>query len=89
MKGDYPRFRDIYTDEELAENFFLSPSERLFVDECRSDTNRLVVAVLLKSLTYLGYFPELQDVPAQVLAFIAKQLDVFRSSVQKYCLKGV
>lgn len=84
MKGDYPQFKDIYSDEQLAEHFFLSPSERLFVAECRSDANRLVVAVLLKSLMHLGYFPEVEDVPQKVLGYIAKQLDVFKNSVDKY-----
>ena len=84
MKGDYPRFRDIYTDEELAEHFFLSRSEHLFVQECRSDANRLVVSILLKSLLYLGYFPELNEVPHQVLAFVAKQLDVLKGSANEY-----
>ena len=88
MKGDYPRFKDTYSEEELAEFFFLSQSERLFVDDCRSDTNRLVVAVLLKSLPYLGYFPELQDVPHQVLSFVAKQLDVYKRSASKYSWDG-
>ena len=84
MKGDYPQFKDIYSDEELAEHFFLSSSERLFVAECRSDANRLVVAVLLKSVMYLGYFPEVEDVPPKVLGYIAKQLDVFKNAADKY-----
>ena len=64
MKGDYPRFRLTYTHEELVEHFLLQPDELRFVSELRGDANRNSVAVLLKSLQYLGYFfPELTGFP--------------------------
>ena len=58
MKGDYPGFKVTYTDEELAEHFLLTPAERTLVETCRGDVNRHSVAVLLKAVQYLGYFPE-------------------------------
>ena len=64
MKGDYPGFKVTYTDEELAEHFLLTPAERALVETCRGDVNRHGIAVLLKAVQYLGYFPaELSQVP--------------------------
>jgi len=64
MKGDYPRFKAAYVHEELVEHFLLSPVERALVETCHGETNRHSVAVLLKTVQYLGYFPEdLQHVP--------------------------
>lgn len=42
------------------------------------------MAVLLKSLMYLGYFPEIEDVPSKVLTFMAKQLDVFKKLLASF-----
>ena len=64
MTGDYPRFKAAYTHEELVEHFLLSPAEHTLVETCRGDVNRHGVAVLLKAVQYLGYFPDdLQQVP--------------------------
>ena len=61
MKGDYPRFKATYTHEELVEHFLLSPAERALVDTCHGDANRHGVAVLLKAVQYLGYFPTISS----------------------------
>jgi hypothetical protein len=57
MKGEYPRFKTTYVHDELVEHFLLSPAERTLVETCREDANRHGVAVLLKAIQYLGYFP--------------------------------
>ena len=75
MKGDYPCFKATYVHEELVEYFLLSPADRAVVETCHGETNRHSVAVLLKTVQYLGYFPEdLQHVPLAVRTFIAHQL---------------
>jgi len=61
MKGDYPHFRALYAHEELVEHFLLAPHERLLISQLRGDVNRHGAAVLLKSLSYLGYFPDNLD----------------------------
>jgi TnpA family transposase len=77
MKGDYPRFNATYTHDELVEHFLLTPAERALVDTCRGEANRHGVAVLLKAVQYLGYFPEnLQQVPLGVRTFIGHQLQL-------------
>jgi hypothetical protein len=57
MTGDYPRFKATYTHEDLVEHFLLSPADHAVIDTCYGDANRHGVAVLLKSIQYLGYFP--------------------------------
>ena len=61
MKGDYPRFRTSYLHEDLVEHFLLQPDELAFVGGFRGEANRNGVALLLKSLGYLGYFPPRLD----------------------------
>jgi hypothetical protein len=85
MKGDYPRFKVTYTDEELAEHFLLTPAERALVETCRGDVNRHSVAVLLKAVQYLGYFPEeLSQVPPVVRTFMAPQLQLLWDQTTHY-----
>ena len=75
MKGDYPCFKAAYSHEELVEHFLLSPAEHALVETCHGETNRHSVAVLLKTVQYLGYFPaDLQQVPPAIRTFIAHQL---------------
>ena len=74
---DYPRFAENYSREELIEHSLLNEAEQEFITRFRGDVNRYAVAVLLKSLQYLSYFPQhLIEVPVQVRLFIAKQLDL-------------
>jgi hypothetical protein len=85
MKGDYPGFKVTYTDEELAEHFLLTPAERALVETCRGDVNRHGLAVLLKAVPYLGYFPEeLCQVPPVVRTFIAHQLQLLWDETTNY-----
>ena len=70
MNGQYPRFKNFYFYEELTEHFLLTKAELEFVRSCRGNANRQGVAILLKGLEYLGYFPEnLQQVPPSIRSF--------------------
>jgi hypothetical protein len=85
MKGDYLRFRTSYTHEDLVEHFLLQPDELAFVRSFRGDANRNGVALLLKSLTYLGYVPaSLDSVPDSVRTFVAQQLDLLWDQTPQY-----
>lgn len=85
MKGDYPRFKAAYTHEELVEHFLLSPADREVIDTCYGEVNRHGVAVLLKTVQYLGYFPDdLQQVPPVVRTFIAHQLQLLWDHTEDY-----
>jgi Domain of unknown function (DUF4158) len=85
MKGDYPRFHVTYTHDELVEHFLLRPDERALVDSCYGEVNRHSVAVLLKTVQYLGYFPDdLQQVPEVVRTFMAHQLELLWDRTADY-----
>lgn len=85
VKGDYRRFKATYTHDELIEHFLLSPAERALVDTCRGDINRHGVAVLLKAVQYLGYFPtDLRQAPSNVRLFIGHQLQLLWDHTQDY-----
>jgi TnpA family transposase len=85
MQGDYPVFKVTYSDEELAEHFLLTPAEGALVETCRGDVNRHGIAVLLKTVQYLGYFPDtLARVPEVVRTFIAHQLHLLWDHTPAY-----
>jgi len=85
MYGQYPRFKNSYFYEELTENFLLTPAELEFVRNCRGDANRQGMAILLKGLQYLGYFPEsLQQVPGSIRSFMGKQLGLLTDFINEY-----
>jgi hypothetical protein len=54
MKGDYPCFSTRYSREQLIESFTLSQADLQFIAQFRGNVNRYGVAILLKSLQYLG-----------------------------------
>jgi hypothetical protein len=75
MKGDYPRFQAAYAHEELVIHFLLTPRDIEVIDCVRGDVNRQGVALLLKSLSHLGDFPDdMSAVPQEVRDFLAHQL---------------
>ena len=89
MEGEYPRFKSSYVLEELAEGFQLGPDEFDFVCRYRCDHNRHGIAILLKSLLHLGYFPEtLGVVPESVRLFLGKQLGLLWDHSDDYLGTG-
>ena len=85
MNGQYPRFKNSYFYEELTEHFLLTATELEFVRSCRGNANRQGMAILLKGLEYLGYFPEnLQQVPPSIRSFVGKQLGLLTDFINEY-----
>ncbi len=85
MRGDYPQFKQSYTNDELTEDFLLDKEEYQFIQQFRGDVNRQTVAVLLKTLKYLGYFPaSLTEIAEDVKLFIAQQLSLLLDLTQQY-----
>ena len=85
MQGDYPHFKMTYSHDELVEHFLLSPAEQALIATCRSDVTRHGMAVLLKSVQYLGYFPDdFRQVPQDVKTFIAHQLHLLWDCTEHY-----
>jgi len=85
MSGSYPGFKRSYSHEELVEHFLLTPAEVQVAVNCRGDTNRCAVALLLKALEYLGYVPPaLEQIPREVRSFIAGQLGLLWDFSEHY-----
>jgi TnpA family transposase len=85
MKGDYPRFQKRYSHDDLIEHFLLDDTERRSVAQFRGNANRHGVAILLKSMQYLGYFPQhINEIPLQIKTFIAKQLNLVGNPSNQY-----
>ena len=61
---------------DLREFFGLHPGDFGFVRRRRGDVNRLGLAVQLGCVRFLGFVPNLERVPREVVGFVARQLDV-------------
>jgi TnpA family transposase len=85
MSGSYPSFKRSYSHDELVEHFLLTPADVQLVLSCRGDTNRCGMALLLKTLEYLGYVPDsLEQIPAEVRSFLAGQLGLLWDFSEHY-----
>jgi len=70
------RFPATIAGSDLREFFGLVGAASIFVRSRRGEANRLGLAVQLGCLRFLGFVPELDTVPAEVVEFVARQLDV-------------
>lgn len=71
----YPRFKKVVSARELYEAFTPTPGETAWAREAtRSEGNLIVLVVLLKAFQRLGYFPKLTEIPAPVVAHVARRL---------------
>jgi len=85
----YPQFRSSYSHEEMVEHFLLTPAELQLVLTCRGDANRCGMALLLKTISHLGYVPDpLPKIPEEVRAFVAAQLGLLWDSSESYSWHG-
>ena len=58
-------------------------------DTCRGDANRCGMALLLKTISHLGYVPDpMPQIPDEVRAFVAGQLGLLWDSSETYSLHG-
>jgi hypothetical protein len=73
----YPRFPRQLSDQELDVRFGPTVEEaELIPSEGQGDEARLTFIVMLKSRQQLGYFPLLDEVPEQVIAFLRSALNL-------------
>lgn len=73
----YPRFNKRLSDKELSVCYELDENDRHFIQRnARNNRGYLVLATLLKTRQQLGYFVPLEQVPNQIIAFIATQLEI-------------
>ena len=89
MVKAYPQFRSSYSHEEMVEHFLLTPAELQLVLTCRGDANRCGMALLLKTISHLGYVPDpMPQIPEEVRAFVAAQLGLLWDSSESYSWRG-
>ena len=67
----YGRFQGDPSPEQLSRYFAVGPEEHVDVDRHRDDTARLGYAVQLGCVRFLGCFPDLADVPAVAVNYVA------------------
>lgn len=70
------RFPATITGDDLREFFELKGAASIFVRSRRGDSNRLGLAIQLGCLRFLGFVPDLDTVPSEVIGFVARQLEV-------------
>ena len=74
----------------MIEHFLLTPAELQLVLTCRGDANRCGMALLLKTISHLGYVPDrMPQIPEEVRAFVAGQLGLLWDSSESYSWHGV
>jgi len=89
MAKVYPQFRSSYSHEEMVEHFLLTPAELQLVLTCRGDANRCGMALLLKTLSHLGYVPHPRPpIPEEVRLFVAGQLGLLWDPSKAYSWHG-
>ena len=73
----------------MVEHFLLTPAELQLVLTCRGDANRCGMALLLKTISHLGYVPDpMPELPEEVRAFVAAQLGLLWDSSESYSWGG-
>lgn len=80
----YAAFHGVPSRTELERFFFLDDADRELIEAKRRAHNRLGFAVQLTTARYLGVFQDDPvDVPAEVVDYLAEQLDIADASVLK------
>jgi hypothetical protein len=71
----YPRPGARLTREELRARYTLTETDLTFIRlGARGEVGRLMLATLLKARQDLGYFPAMDEVHADIVAYLAPQL---------------
>ena len=81
------RFNDFPQEisrEDVIAYFTLSTSDRSVVPRTTTAANRLGFALLLGTLRYLGFCPDLRKAPRPVVDHVAGQLGVSRDGIKEY-----
>lgn len=73
----YPFLQSQPTSEELASCYGLNAQELAFVqNKARGGTQRLTLALMLKTRQQLGYFPKQSEIPVATRRFVASELGI-------------
>jgi len=73
----YPRFRTLITAAELHNHFTVRRGEAAWAAEkTDSDAHLLALVLSLKCLAKMARFPRLEEIPAQVVDFVRRDLEL-------------
>jgi len=73
----YPRFKSALSPQELQALYEPTDAERKFIrTHARGDAGQLTLLGLLKSHQYLGYLPDVDDIPLQIHHYLRQQLNL-------------
>jgi len=76
-KTAYPRFRKIYSEEELIQYFLPSKAELQFIGKhSKKSALKLTLLTMLKSHQYLGYLPHIPSIPKSLRRYLANCLNL-------------
>lgn len=85
----YPRPGARLTREELGNRYTLTEMDLTFIRlTARGEAGRLMLATLLKARQDLGYFPALDEVHADTVAYLALQLGLTVAALSEEALKS-
>ncbi len=71
----YPRFKSALSPQELRTLYEPTDAEREFTRaHARGDAGHLTLLALLKSHQYLGYLPQVDEIPQQIHHYLCQQL---------------
>jgi hypothetical protein len=78
-----------WTAEELCTSWMLVDTEKAFVNSYYTGPNRIGIATILKCFEQNGRFPQRkEDVPEQIVVYIAQQLNVHHDEFSSYGWSG-
>lgn len=83
----YGKFTERPTLEQLAKYFWFDDQDRMIIFKLRGDYNCLGFAIQLGTVRFLGTFlSNPMDIPANVCAYVAQQLNLDVNSLSNYCV---
>lgn len=90
QSNQYGRFSGDPNDSQLARYFHLDNTALTLINNKRGDYNRLGFALQLTTVRFLGTFlPDPINIPASVLNFIARQINVSTKNLEQYMTRKV
>lgn len=85
----YPSLRPQMCEDDLIAHFTLDDDDQDLIKTVRKDASRLGFAVLVKTLSFLGYPPRRKnDIPHAVVQWIAEQMGLDGDLFRQYRWKG-